>query len=318
MKQNIPRIFCCGAVIVLRAYQAIHSRTCDALAYPRQRHWPNRNHITANHRVSVFLGFGSRSVLANWPEVEDFPMPDGCHVARSQRKPNLRDVAYERLTEILSTAKLQPGQFVSQRELVEITGLPLAAIRDAIPRLEAERLLVTIPQRGMQIVTVDFRMVREVFELWLILAKTASERLSEIPSADAFDNLEHTHQDLIVHAPRSPDKAFFAKALKTEDLLHDLLVATLDNAIVSDIYRVNKLKLDIIRLSQGTPRIHDVICSAKERMKIIQMAKRGDNTQTIRAMEAHMEATMKRACALLARPPLAAAVISCDGKEIAA
>ncbi len=245
-------------------------------------------------------------------------MPDERQSTCSQRKPNLRALAYEHLTQSLSTAKLRPGQFVSQREFVKITGLPLAAIREVIPRLEAERLLVTIPQRGMQIANVDVRMLREVFELWLILARPASERLSGIASTGVFDDLEQMHQDIIDHDTRPPDATFLNKALTAEDHFHGILVAILDNAIISDIYRVNKIKLDMIRSSQGGLQIQDAICSAQERMTIIQMAKQREKAQTIRAMEAHVKATMQRAFALLGSPPSSESVIFCEGKGIAA
>ena len=46
----------------------------------------------------------------------------------------LRDKAYDSFTERLLSREIKPGQFVSQRELVEITNMPLGAIRELIPR----------------------------------------------------------------------------------------------------------------------------------------------------------------------------------------
>ena len=63
---------------------------------------------------------------------------------------------------------------MSQRELAALTGLPLGAIREVIPRLEAEGLLVTVPQRGLQIANVDVKLVRNAFALRLALEKEAA------------------------------------------------------------------------------------------------------------------------------------------------
>ena len=60
----------------------------------------------------------------------------------------LRDHAYSSFTEKLLSRDIQPGQIVSQRELVELTGMPLGAIREMIPRLEADGLIRTVPKRG--------------------------------------------------------------------------------------------------------------------------------------------------------------------------
>ncbi|HUA76811.1 MAG TPA: GntR family transcriptional regulator, partial [Acetobacteraceae bacterium] len=61
----------------------------------------------------------------------------------------LREAAYRAFTDQLVTRAIPPGAFVSQRELAQRTGFPLGAIREMIPRLEAEGLLEAIPQRGL-------------------------------------------------------------------------------------------------------------------------------------------------------------------------
>lgn len=67
----------------------------------------------------------------------------------------LRERAYDAFTRHLLDRDLAPGQFVSQRELVDMPGLTLGAIRELIPRLESEGLIRTVPKRGMQIAQVD-------------------------------------------------------------------------------------------------------------------------------------------------------------------
>ena len=44
----------------------------------------------------------------------------------------LSDVAYTRILEILFERRLPAGAFVSQNELVEMTGVPVAPLRDAL------------------------------------------------------------------------------------------------------------------------------------------------------------------------------------------
>ena len=45
----------------------------------------------------------------------------------------LRERAYDAFTDHLLRAQIKPGQFVSQRELVALTGQPLGAIRELNP-----------------------------------------------------------------------------------------------------------------------------------------------------------------------------------------
>ena len=79
--------------------------------------------------------------------------------------PPLRLQAYEAIVERLVFRQLLPGQFVTQRELVELCGLPLGPIREAIPRLEADGLIAPLRQRGLQIASIDVRFVRNAYRL---------------------------------------------------------------------------------------------------------------------------------------------------------
>jgi DNA-binding GntR family transcriptional regulator len=90
--------------------------------------------------------------------------------ARRRAEPRrLRDRAYARFTERLLARDLAPGQFVTQRELVALTGLTLGAVREVIPRLEAEGLLVTAPQRGLRIAGADVALLRDAFRFHAML-----------------------------------------------------------------------------------------------------------------------------------------------------
>ena len=60
--------------------------------------------------------------------------------AGSEGSRNLREQAYTGYNRSLLAREIAPGQFITQRQLVEITGFPLGAIRELVPRLEAEGL----------------------------------------------------------------------------------------------------------------------------------------------------------------------------------
>ena len=91
----------------------------------------------------------------------------------------LRDRAYESFTARILRREIRPGQFVSQRELAEMTGFPLGAIRELVPRLETEGLIVTIPQRGMQVAHVDLGLIRNAFQFRLFLEREAVQVYAE-------------------------------------------------------------------------------------------------------------------------------------------
>jgi DNA-binding GntR family transcriptional regulator len=58
----------------------------------------------------------------------------------------MSDLAYTRILEILFERRLPAGAYVSQKELVEMTGVPVAPLRDALRVLEAEGILTIHPR----------------------------------------------------------------------------------------------------------------------------------------------------------------------------
>jgi len=89
---------------------------------------------------------------------------------------SLRARAYESFRQQILEANIHAGQFISQRELVQLLGMPLGAVRELIPRLEAEGLLRTVPQRGLQIAHVDLALINNAFQLRGVLEREAALR----------------------------------------------------------------------------------------------------------------------------------------------
>jgi len=104
----------------------------------------------------------------------------------AREPPKLREKAYDSFTRHLLESAVRPGQFISQRELVELTGLPLGAIRELVPRLEAEGLIKTVPQRGMQVAHIDLTLIRDAYQFRLFLEKEAMALFVEAASPDTI------------------------------------------------------------------------------------------------------------------------------------
>ena len=111
----------------------------------------------------------------------------------------LRDHASSNFTEKLLSRDIEPGQIVSQRELVELTGMPLGAIREMVPRLEADGLIKTVSKRGLQVPSIDVKLVRDAFQLRSIIESEAIAEFCTAAPKKEIENLENQHQKLRKH-----------------------------------------------------------------------------------------------------------------------
>jgi len=237
------------------------------------------------------------SILKSWSEIRELrnirvssaPRPR----ARSMRAPwELRWQAYDRFQQQLLAKRIRPGQFVSQRELAALTGLPLGAIREVIPRLEAEGLLRTVPQRGLQIVNVDVKLVRNAFQLRLALEKEAAARFALSATDAQLDVLEKAHRDIITRAQRGVTPALLVAAQAVDWGLHDTMIDALGNEIISANYRVNSLR---IRLDRVTLNAKALLPAMQEHLALIAALRTRDPEQASAAVEAHLDHARNRA-----------------------
>jgi DNA-binding GntR family transcriptional regulator len=207
----------------------------------------------------------------------------------------LRWQAYERFRQQLLAARIRPGQFVSQRELAALTGLPLGAIREVIPRLEAEGLLVTVPQRGLQIANVDVKLVRNAFALRVALEKEAAAHFALSASDADLDALEAAHRDILRQAARGITPALLDAAQAVDWGLHDTMIDALGNEIISSIYRVNSLRIRLIRLDRVTLDKASLRPAMQEHLDFLAALRTRDPTRAVVAIEQHLTSARNRA-----------------------
>ena len=210
----------------------------------------------------------------------------------------LREQAYVGYTRSLLAREIRPGQFITQRQLVEITGLPLGAIRELVPRLEAEGLIRTAPHRGMQVPQVDITLVRNAFQFRLFLEEPAVRLFARTASAGLIEELRADHERILARHEAGDEENLMEEAEATDLRLHEEIIDHLGNEIVSNAYRVNWIKIKLIRLAETrlyVPMIPQVI---GEHMRIIEAAERRDEEEAARAMAHHIGVARQRAVSI--------------------
>lgn len=210
----------------------------------------------------------------------------------------LRDKAYESFTRHLLAARIRPGQFVTQRELVALTGLPLGAIRELIPRLEADGLIVTMPQRGMQIAAIDVKLVRNAFHLRLLIEVEAIARFTENAAPESIALHESALRRVIDASERGITRRILAEAQAVDWGFHDAIVEALGNELITNVYRVNTLRIRLIRHERVLLSEATLPPALAEHVAILDRVRARDVAGAVAAMERHLTSARNRALGL--------------------
>ncbi len=215
------------------------------------------------------------------------------------RPVSLRAQAYENFRQQIVTARIRPGQFISQRELMQLLGMPLGAVRELIPRLEAEGLLQTVPQRGLQIAHVDIRLINNAFQLRMLLEREAAQRFCASVSDADLQAIEDAHLDIIHRAQAGPvDDQLLSDATQVDWGLHDLMVDATGNELISEAYRINSLRVRLIRLEGASLNADALVPAMREPLWFIDALRRRDTQAVADRLAHHIHSAHRRVLGL--------------------
>lgn len=211
---------------------------------------------------------------------------------------SVKHSAYERFQQALLTGRIRPGQILSQRDLVGMLDVSLGALRELLPRLETELLLRVMPQRGIQITTVDLRMIRDAYQL-----RTAYEREATLAAVDKMSDeelaaLKAVHLDILARAETDMTPELLDEAQNIDTDFHNQLIDQTGNELLIQAYAVNAIRVRLIKLDRIrlTPLV--LAEAFKDHLDIIDAIQSRDHDRACAAIERHMRNARDRAVEL--------------------
>jgi len=217
---------------------------------------------------------------------------------KPKQKSLMREVAYERFKTQLFKRNLVPGQFVSQGELCDLLDVPLGPTREALKRLEAESLVRLIPQRGIQIADIGVTLIRDAFQFRTILELSAVRRFAQTADETTIAELERATRSILERM--TPANELDAKAidaaLQVDWGMHNLMIESMGNHILTTAHQQNFDKIKMIRLHGRSPRYLPL--AMEEHLAVIKALKKRDPDAAAIALERHLAAAERRALGL--------------------
>lgn len=209
----------------------------------------------------------------------------------------LRNDAYERFRAGLFAERIQPGQFLSQKELCGLLGVPLGPMREALKRLEAEQLVELLPQRGVRIARVDRKLIRDAFQIRRYLELEACRDYAVNGGREPLDAIKDATLDILVRAARPADDSLLDDTMAVDWRLHNLLIDALDNRIVAEVHRVNSDRIKLIRLNLRftAPRVRPAM---EEHLAVIDALLARDPAAAAAALDRHLRTAERRSLGL--------------------
>jgi DNA-binding GntR family transcriptional regulator len=216
------------------------------------------------------------------------------------RHRTLSALAYERFKSALFERRIAAGAFMSQSELVELLGVPLGPVRDALQALQAEGLVTIRARSGIEIAKADFALIRNTYQLRFMLERQAVRRFAETGKLDRMVAMEAEHRALAEALRGHEITPQQAHRVSEIDLgFHQEVIGVLANPLVDRAYKQTHDFVQLIRADRLYGLSFAMIeRTVQEHLEIIRACRARDPAAAEAALEAHFAKAMQRAMAM--------------------
>jgi DNA-binding GntR family transcriptional regulator len=212
----------------------------------------------------------------------------------SGARPRLSDVAYDRILEVLFERRLPAGAYVSQNELVALTGVPVGPLRDALRVLEAEGILTIHPRAGIEFVKPGLELTRATYQFRTIIEGAAVAVFAETTDETAVVEIERRHREAVAAIEQeglTPD--LLIELNRLEELLHNSIIASLQNPLIDTSYRRIHNYLRLLRLDRKLTAPL-ALRSLREHLAIIEACRSRNAAAAVAALQTHFTNALQR------------------------
>jgi DNA-binding GntR family transcriptional regulator len=210
------------------------------------------------------------------------------------RPETLRHQVENVLRQAIMSGRFAPGVRLIERELCETLGVSRTSVREALRRLEAEKLVRSVPHKGPVVAIMSKREAAELYAIRGLLEGFAAGEFARVADDTAIAQFGEKAKALRVQALAN-DQAGVLKA-KTE--LYDVLLDNCGNGLVKEILTSLYSRVNLLR---ATSLMHPdrLPASLREIDKLFKSLKARDADGAAAAARLHVTNAEKAAMRML-------------------
>ncbi|HZG55297.1 GntR family transcriptional regulator [Paenibacillus sp.] len=208
---------------------------------------------------------------------------------KGSTNPLLKEVAYEKIKELILEEHFEPGRFLSERELIALLAMSKTPIKAALTRLESEGFLTVASKHGIFINDLTLQRIMDIYDLRTVLEVYNCESvLGKLVDAQ-FARLEQNLRETEGIVERLDIRAF-AKAD------HEFHLAICEFAGNQEVYRVllnyhdHLLRITLRHLKKDPHRMKQFY---RDHLDIFEALKRG-SADAVERMREHLQNSKRK------------------------
>jgi DNA-binding GntR family transcriptional regulator len=197
---------------------------------------------------------------------------------------SLADVAYERIRDRLITLDIKPGELLNDDLIAKDLGVGRTPVREALKRLELDRLVVSYSRRGTFATRVEVTDLAYISEIRSQLEPLAASRAARVATAAAREELR-----TVLRALEAFDvgAASVVENLQMDARVHQGIYAAAANPHLEDVLiRYDNLAIRI--WCMVLDRLPDLSRHVNEHLELLRAVIDGDEAMAAELAKSHV------------------------------
>lgn len=194
------------------------------------------------------------------------------------------------LREAISSGMLSPGERLVETALCQLMGVSRTSIREALRRLEAEHLVVNVPNVGPSVASVDWAAAEQIYEVRAILEGEAAFLCAQRATPDMVESIREALA-AFEEAVKQDDSA--SRVRTTESFYEAILRGTRNDVLRDAVVRLNA-RVSLLRTTSMS-RSGRARESARELRRIYTSIAKGDAEGARIAAQSHVRSAAQSA-----------------------
>lgn len=216
--------------------------------------------------------------------------PAGYRSPRPAPVPTLVAWAHEHLLSMLVSMEIAPGTRIGIDAVARKLGISQTPIREALSRLEAEKLVIKVPNVGYHAsAQMTPSEVNDLYVLRQLIEPYAAARAAESMTDETLAQLAAMEEE--VDRIQAETGVAYARFAEADAMLHSLVATGSGNPLIADTIARLHMHLHIFRFLFNTNAPQE---AAQEHAEIIQALIARDPAAAEAAMRTHLERSRLR------------------------
>lgn len=181
---------------------------------------------------------------------------------------SLRDYVEDYLRQAIMSGQYKPGARVVEREICELLNVSRPPVREALRKLEAEKLITTVAHRGPVVASISGKQAREIYELRGVLEAHATAQFTKIATDGQIEELHAAIVKLRAQAQLTDQRLL----VENVQAVYDVILRGCGNALIRETLLALLSRISVLRatsLSQPN-RLHQSLDEIDQMYELIR------------------------------------------------